>query len=330
MKQIYDLPTGKLIVGNYEKGNLETLSIGDYGKERNIKADFLGHTKHIDGVENGNMKPLQEKWVMTLSTQYGCPMKCKFCSVPNVKFNGNVSHQDLIMQLYNARNCFLSVKDTDRLNIHFARMGEPLFNKEVLTFAEQLQYNKQLYQKTLDLRIETIHPVLTTSMPKMNKEKIEWYLNEWVHIKNDVYHGQAGLQLSINSTNEKQRQQMFDNMTLTLKEISEIVGQLESPLGRKYCLNFALDSSFEIDAKLLASMFDTDNFLVKITPIHNTKECVKNGYKTIDGYNSFTPYVEVEQQLIDAGFDVITFIPSEDEEKNLITCGNAILGGDTL
>ena len=77
-------------------------------------------------------------------------------------------------------------------------------------------------------------------------------------------------------------------------------------------------------------MFDTNNFLVKITPIHNTKECVKNGYKTIDGYNSFKPYIEVEQQLIDAGFDVITFVPSEDEEKNLITCGNAILGGDYI
>ncbi len=41
-KQIYDLPTGKLIVDEYDKGRLQTLSIGDYGKERNIKANFLG------------------------------------------------------------------------------------------------------------------------------------------------------------------------------------------------------------------------------------------------------------------------------------------------
>ncbi len=97
-KQIYDLPTGKLIVDEYDKGRLETLSIGDYGKERNIKANFLGHTRHIEGVENGDMKPLQEKWVMTLSTQYGCPMKCKFCSVPNVGYNGNASCEDLYNQ----------------------------------------------------------------------------------------------------------------------------------------------------------------------------------------------------------------------------------------
>lgn len=31
---------------------LEFLTVGDYGKENNIKADFLGLTKEINGVEN--------------------------------------------------------------------------------------------------------------------------------------------------------------------------------------------------------------------------------------------------------------------------------------
>ena len=31
-----------------------------------------------------------------------------------------------------------------------------------------------------------------------------------------------------------------------------------------------------------------------------------------------------------AGFDVLVFVPSIDEEDGLVTCGNAILGGSTL
>lgn len=43
----YPIPTGYLFVDDYSKGKLETLSIGDYGKSKNIKADFLGYTKKI-------------------------------------------------------------------------------------------------------------------------------------------------------------------------------------------------------------------------------------------------------------------------------------------
>ena len=48
----YKIPTGYLFVDDYEKGKLETLSIGDYGKKANVKADFLGYTDEINGVSN--------------------------------------------------------------------------------------------------------------------------------------------------------------------------------------------------------------------------------------------------------------------------------------
>jgi len=62
--QRYPILTGYLFTGNSSKAQLETLSIGDYGKHFNVKADFLGYTDEIDGV------PLSEKWVITLSTQF--------------------------------------------------------------------------------------------------------------------------------------------------------------------------------------------------------------------------------------------------------------------
>lgn len=45
-------------------------------KENNIKANFLGLTKEINGVANTEVD-LSKKWVATISTQKGCPMECK-------------------------------------------------------------------------------------------------------------------------------------------------------------------------------------------------------------------------------------------------------------
>ena len=46
----FPIPTGYLFVGDYSKGSLETLSIGDYGKRYNVKAEFLGYGKDIERV----------------------------------------------------------------------------------------------------------------------------------------------------------------------------------------------------------------------------------------------------------------------------------------
>ena len=43
----YKVPTGHICIRDGEKGKLEFLSIGDYGKEKNLKADFMGLTKEI-------------------------------------------------------------------------------------------------------------------------------------------------------------------------------------------------------------------------------------------------------------------------------------------
>lgn len=326
----YNLPTGFLFTGEYSRGKLETLSIGDYGKKANVKADFLGYTTEINGVDdNQPIMPLSEKWVITLSTQYGCPLKCNFCMVPNIPFNGNASFSDLKQQFYHALSLYPHVRYTDRLNIHFARMGEPSFNNDVMVFAKWLSRCKFDLQNDFNLRVETIHPVFTTSLPKKLKN-LHGVINLWAEIKNNDFNGQAGLQFSINTTDDNQRVQLFGGEQYTLAEIGKLLKILPPPIGRKYCLNFAYASDSIVDADLLREHFDPENFMVKITPIHNNSVCREKGIETIDGYHSYTPYRDVETRLKKAGFDVLVFIPSMDEEKGLITCGNAILAGSKL
>ena len=315
------VPTGNICVMQGEKGLIEFLSIGDYGKDANIKADFMGITREINGVPNGDIMPLSEKWVITISTQYGCSMGCKFCDVPKVGKGLNATLNDLTNQLIEGLKLHPEVRSTKRLNLHYARMGEPTFNFDVIKHAKQLHKIVRPY-----IGNSMIHPVVSTMLPNANKMLME-FLTEWCDIKNIIYKGDAGLQFSINSTDDEQRNEMFSGNALSLNDIAEIGRLLPEPKGRKYALNFALADDYIVDAHKLSYLFNPGKFMIKITPLHKTKSCDDNQIITTGGYDSFVPYQKVEKELKEVGFDVIVFIPSYDEDLGLITCGNAILSG---
>lgn len=307
--------TGKIYVDI--KNRLEFLTVGDYGKENNIKANFLGLTKEINGVANTEVD-LSKKWVATISTQKGCPMKCKFCDVPKYGFYGNVSIKELSYQIETIiKN--EEVKQTERFNVHFSRMGEPTWNKNVLDFSLIL---KDLVKKC-GLKAKTVHPVISTMLPKANKNLKE-YILKWCEIKNEFYNGEAGLQFSINSTDDEQRNELFDGKSLSLHEISELAKELPMPKGRKYTLNFPVTAQTILDAKKLSMLFDKSKFIVKITPIHETNSAIENGFE-VSGYSDYDVYRKFEMPLLNEGWDVIVFVPSKEEDSDRITCGNALI-----
>ncbi|MCM1322878.1 MAG: radical SAM protein [Acetobacter sp.] len=297
---------------------LEFLSVGDYGKENNIKADFLGLTKEIYGVQNKQVD-LTQKWVATISTQKGCPMRCKFCDVHKYGYHGNASIEDFWFQLQTILERG-GVKETDRFNVHYARMGEPTFNRDVLEFTSR--YLNSLVSSFIQAR--TIHPVVSTMLPKANKD-LRSYIYDWVNIKNIERSGEAGLQLSINSTDDEQRDFQFEGMSLNLSEISALTADLPMPVGRKYTLNFAVTKDTILDAKVLSQLFDKEKFIVKITPIHETNNAVQNQFDVGDTYTDYNVYRKFEEPLLADGWDVIVFVPSKEEDSDRITCGNALI-----
>lgn len=315
-----EVPTGNILIVEGDKGKLECLSIGDYGKEANLKADFMGLTREIKHVEHQQMLPLTEKWVITISTQYGCSMNCKFCDVPKVGAGINVTYEDLKNQIITGLKLHPEVTSTKRLNVHYARMGEPTWNSAVLEFTRNMR--KELYPY---IGRSLIHPVVSTMLPKHNKNLVK-YLNDWMEIKNYDFRGDAGLQFSINSTSDKEREEMFSGNSLSLSEISEIGRNLDFPKGRKITLNFAV-AGYEVDAEKLRGMFNPDKFVVKLTPMHKTHTAIENGIETDGDYTTMYPYQHIEEELKKAGFDVLVFIASEYEDLGRITCGNAILSG---
>lgn len=300
---------------------MEYLYVGDYGKENNIKADFLGFKKEINQVEHHNVD-LKDKMVVTISTQKGCPMNCMFCDCPKVKFGGNVSREELAEEVVNAIK-FSGCKYTERFNLHLARMGEPSLNAaNVLNF---LKYDLRDIVNA-NMKADVIHPVFTTMMPKsLGIEGMGQILDAFCQIKNEDYDGEAGLQLSINSTDEEQRKELFRGRSMRLEDIAYVARNLPKPKGRKYTLNFPVTDKTILEPKELSRLFDKDKFIVKITPIHETNEANANGINTPDGYYKYDVYRQFEKPLLDDGWEVIVFIPSKEEDEDRITCGNALL-----
>jgi len=305
MKTI-EVPTGKIMIIEGEHGKIECLSLGDYGKAINLNQ----HKK----VLHGPLMPFSEKWVCTISTQYGCSMGCKFCDVPKVGPGKNATLDDLRMEVETVIATHPEIKECGRFNIHYARMGEPTWNWNVIDHAI---ITKQIY------RGFNIHPVISTMMPAYNKD-LPAFIRTWCHIKNDYYEGEAGLHLSINSTEESERRFMFSDNALGLCEIADIMDCMPDPIGRKYTLNFAI-AGYKIDAERLARLFSPSRFVCKLTPMHKTTAALANGIETNGDYTESYPYEEDEANLKAAGFETLVFIASREEDESRITCGNAIL-----
>lgn len=316
MRSITNTNTGKIVSDT--DLCLEYLYVGDYGKENNIKADFLGYTKRIDKVEH---KPVDitDKLVVTVSSQKGCPMNCNFCDCPKLGFHGNASTMELVSEITTGI-ALSGIKHGERLNVHYARMGEPTFNPNVITSAKIIF--QIVKDSNADIFFNSYHPVVSTMMPKANKN-LEKFLHDWVDT-GFIYGGEDGfgLQFSINTLDEDKRNEMFRNKSLSLQEISDMIKTLPMPKKRKYTLNFAVTSKCNLDVDFMNKYFDKDKCIVKITPIHETVEAVNEGYEIV---TDFDVYEKFEQPLVKDGWDVIVFVPSKEEDADRITCGNSLI-----
>lgn len=316
--EVFHTHTGTIFVDRIR--HLEYLSVGDYGKENNIKANFLGLKKEINGVKNIDVD-LSKKWVATISSQKGCSMKCRFCDCPKVVFMGNASYGDLEYQIETMLEYYcVKYPKTDRFNVHYARMGEPTFNMRILDFTSYRI--RDLVKEYIEAK--TVHPVVSTMLPKENYN-LKFFIKDWCDIKNVDYKGEAGLQFSINSTDDDQRDYQFNGKSMNLNNIAHLADELPYPVGRKYTLNFAVTKDTILDADVLTNLFDKKKFIVKITPIHQTQSAVKNGFDVGEEYEDYNVYRKFEDPLLEKGWDVIVFVPSIEEDSDRITCGNALI-----
>jgi len=134
-KQIADWVYKKKIIWVDEMTNISQTNRNILSEEYDIgRSSFVEYQKSVDGTvkylfrTDGDkliesvMIPDEERATLCVSSQVGCKMNCLFCMTGKQGFNGNLSANEILNQIY-------SVAESDELtNIVFMGMGEPLDN----------------------------------------------------------------------------------------------------------------------------------------------------------------------------------------------------------
>jgi len=261
----------------------------------------------VDAVEPGT--PREKKWCIIVSTQFGCPVNCKICDAGG-KFLGNLTSNEILSQIrfvLNSRNYL----KTEKLKIHFARMGEPLLNPNALDALILIRD---------EIKDNSLIPCIATVAPKSSKK----ILYKIADIKDEFYkNGKFQMQFSINTTDEKIRDEIMPIPKMSFEEISDF-GEIYWKKGdRKINLNFAMAKEFPVDAKIISKYFNLDKFLIKITPLNPTENVIKHGFHTLISYEK-TEKPKIFDELIDGGFDVILSIGAKEEIEIGSNCGQSV------
>ena len=189
-------------------------------------------------------------------------------------------------------------------------MGEPALNSNVLEVLRQLP---EIYDaKGLIPSISTIAPYGT-----------EKFFSELKEIKDTLYKERFQLQFSVHSTDEEQRNWLIPVKKWSLKEIAEFGNSFYKRGERKITLNFAIAQESIIDVNTILSIFNTENFFIKITPINPTFKAKENSINSL--INLQEKNYSIINQFKEAGFDVLLSFGEIEENSIGSNCGQHIL-----
>lgn len=276
----------------------------------------MANGKYIEFVES--VQPpftKEEKWVLILSTLYGCPVGCSICDAGGW-YEGKLTTEEILAQVDFLVNTYfpdghIHVK---KFKIQFARMGEPALNNHVLEVL-----------KTLPTRFHA--PGLLPSLSTVAPHGCETFFEDLIDVKNNFYsHGRFQLQFSLHSTDEKQRDNLIPIKKWSFAQIGAYGERFfNKNLGdRKITLNFALAEDTIINIETMRHYFKPEVFMIKITPVNPTVTALKNDI--INDVKGDAPHNEpkIANQLRDAGYNVLVSIGEWEENKIGSNCGQYI------
>lgn len=251
-----------------------------------------------------------EKSVIILSTQFGCPVRCKLCDAGGA-FYGNLDLEQLLAQVRFVAARRPEVHSTRKLKVHFARMGEPALNDAVLDALAALPAL---------LRNPGLIPALATVAPAHRGAFFERLLE----LKRERYEGRFQLQLSINSTDPQTRAELMPIPLMDLPTLARVGAPFHGPTDRKVALNFALARGIPLDPATLADTFDPAHFMVKLTPVNPTERAQAAGLGSVLTPEEPEAASALVTELEAAGFDVVVSIGDPDEIAIGSNCGQLV------
>lgn len=283
-------------------------------KENSIATVYIARTwdgKMLEFVES-TQPPYtrEEKWVLIVSTLFGCPVGCRFCDAGS-NYKGKVSYEQIMFQIdYLLKLRFRSNRiDTDKFKIQFARMGEPAFNEDVIRVLEDLP-DKYVFKNFI--------PSISTVAP----ESCGQFFERLLEVRKKRYPLKFQLQFSIHSTIHSVRDELIPVKKWDFPSIAEYGHAFYNPGGTKIVLNFALSKKSVVDPAILLEYFNPERFIIKLTPVNPTLRAVKNNIES--SIKPGATEVDLSPALRKAGYDVILSIGEWEENKIGSNCGQYI------
>ncbi len=256
--------------------------------------------------------PREKKWVLIVSTLYGCPIKCPICDAGGF-YKGKLSKDEIFKQID-----FLVKRHypdfcipADKFKIQFARMGEPSFNMAVLDVLEELPSRYQA---------PGLMPCISSVAPSVSDKFFERLLD----IKERYYRGKFQLQFSIHSTDEKERDFLIPVKKWSFEKIAEYGARFFKEGDRKVTLNFAPSEKSIIDVKVLKNHFDPKLFFIKITPLNPTYRAEKSRLFSYINPDLKDSKYDLIESLRGGGYEVLLSIGESAENQIGSNCGQYI------
>jgi 23S rRNA (adenine2503-C2)-methyltransferase len=274
----------------------------------------LGEGKLVEFVEALQPPlPREKKWVLLVSTMYGCPVGCAMCDAGGF-YHGKVFKEDIFAQIdFLVRRHYPDgVIPSQQFKIQFARMGEPSFNLDVLEVLEELpqRYDVPGFMPS----ISTIAPCGT-----------ETFFERLLEIKKRQYSGgHFQFQFSIHTTDEKVRDQIIPVKKWDFVRMAAYGQRFYEAGDRKVTLNFALAKEMPVDPEVLLQHFTPEKFLIKITPLNPTYRATEKNLSTYIDPNDQGKKYQLVRDLEEAGYRVIVSIGEVEENYIGSNCGQYV------
>lgn len=254
--------------------------------------------------------PRHEKWVLLISTLFGCPVGCAMCDAGGF-YQGRPDADEILAQI----DFLVQQRYPDRIvpckqfKIQFARMGEPALNPAVLDVLQQLPGR---------YRAPGLMPSISTIAPASSDSFFERLLA----IKHEHYsNGHFQFQFSIHTTDTALRDKLIPVKKWSFARMAAYGERFYAPGDRKITLNFALARQNPLDANTLLEHFSPEKYLVKITPLNPTYRALENGLASHINPLAADPRDEIAAALRRAGYEVIVSIGETEENQVGSNCG---------
>jgi 23S rRNA (adenine2503-C2)-methyltransferase len=271
----------------------------------------MGGGRYLECVESTSPSiPREEKWVLLVSTMFGCPIRCSMCDAGGF-YRGKATAAEILAQID-----FLVGKrypsgtiPSRQFKIQFARMGEPSLNPSVLEVLDELPGRYDA-------------PGLMPSVSTVAPAAAEGFFKRLLEIKRSRYGGgRFQFQFSLHTTDPVLRDAFIPVPKLGFAWMARYGERFHAPGDRKIALNFALSRGAPVEPGMLLHHFSPDKFLIKITPLNPTHRAAENSLVSWIDPRLPDRELPAADALRSAGYEVIVSVG--DAEENLIgsNCG---------